>query len=249
MDDLREILKKVSELMAGREVTTVDEIKRNAYRAMLSHFLSRHVSRDRMENLVSEVVESLCEVPASINSLHYSEKLEIENVAFRHIHTCKPTEEDLENAYEEYLKSRKLIDSIEIMMEVTDVFFNGYAIEDGLIRVYSKGKYKYGAFYSLIDDVGEDLEIHERVATSFDGEYVVVVPTENELTRFLRFFSRYSERVKKAGFKIWVVNVEERTIDPFIGYPRDFLLLKGFKNPRVATQINSLWRVQVEEMD
>ncbi|AIY89446.1 DUF6834 family protein [Geoglobus acetivorans] len=249
MDDLREILKKVSELMAGREVTTVEEIKRNAYRAVLSHFLSRHVDRARMEHLVSEVVESLCEVPASINSLHYSEELKVEGVTFRHIHTCKPTEENLENAYSEYLVSKKLIDSIEVMREVTDVFFKGYEIDDGLIRVYSKGKYKYGVFYSLIDDVGEDLEIHERVAASFGGEYVVVVPTENELTRFLRFFSRYSERVKKAGFKVWVVNVEERTIDPFIGYPKDFLLLKGFKNPRVATQINSLWRVQVEEID
>lgn len=249
MNEFQNVLRKVSELMAGNDVVTVEEIKRNTYRALLSVFLSNHVDCGRVENLVSQVVESFCDEPASISSLYYSEELKAGDLTFRHLHTCSPSKENLEDAYERYIKSKKFLDSLEIMEEVTDKFFNGYGVESGLIRIYTKGKYRYGVYYSIIEDVGEDIEIHEKVSESFDGEYVVVVPTEDEITKFLKFFTNYSERVKKAGFKMWVVNVKEKTIDPFIGYPKDFTLLKGFKNPRIASQINSLWRVHVESID
>ncbi|WP_457591266.1 DUF6834 family protein [Geoglobus sp.] len=247
MDDIREVVKLVSERLAEKEVTTVEEIKRTALRAMLQHFGARPVSN--AEEIVSAVVDSLCNEPLSLHSLHYSEELKIEDLTFRHIHTCKPTKEMVEAAYDEFLNSKRLLESIPVMKEVTDRFFSGYSAEDGLLRVYSKGKNRYGVYYSLIDDVGEDIDTHIHIAKEFDGEYVVIVPTEDEITHFLRFFARHSEKVKNAGFKIWVVNVKEKTIDPFIGYPKDFLLLKGFKNPKIATQINSLWRVHVNELD
>ncbi|WP_456368565.1 DUF6834 family protein [Geoglobus sp.] len=247
MDDIREVVRLVSEKLAGKDVTTEDEIRRVALRAMLQHFGARHVSN--VEEVISAVVESLCDEPVSLHSLHYSEELKIDDLTFRHIHTCKPTRDQVEEAYDEFVASRKLLDSIPVMKEVTDRFFSGYEVKDGLIRVYSKGKNRYGVYYSTIDDVGEDIDTHVNVAGEFDGEYVVVVPTEDEVTHFLKFFARHSEKVKNAGFKIWVVNTKEKTIDPFIGYPKDFLLLKGFKNPKIATQINSLWRVHVENLD
>lgn len=247
MDDIREVVRIVSERLASKEVTTEEEIRRTALRAMLQHFGAKSVSN--VDEILSAVVESLCDEPLSLHSLHYSEVMRIEDLTFRHIHTCKPTKEQIESAYDELVNSRRLLESIPVMREVTDRFFSGYTAEGGLLRIYSKGKNRYGVYYSLIDDVGEDIDIHESVAREFDGEYVVVVPTEEEITHFLRFFARHSEKVKNAGFKIWVVNVKEKTIDPFIGYPKDFLLLKGFKNPRIATQINSLWRVHVDRLD
>ena len=248
MDDVAKIVKLVSERMSDREVTSEEEIKRNAMRCMLKYFGTRSVGFDYSE-MLSSVVESLCSEPLSIHSLHYSEELEIESVKFRHTHTCKLTKDKFESAYDEYVKSKRLIDSFETMIEVTDRFFEGYRVKDGLIREYRKDKYKYGIYYSLIDDVAEDIETHKGIAERFDGEYVIVVLTEKEITNFLRFFVRHSEDVKRSGFKIWVVNAKEKSIDPFIGYPKDFRLINKFKNPKLATIINSLWRVKVEELE
>ena len=247
MDELRNVIRGVSERLRDREVVTEEEIRRITLRVMLEQFGSERV--DDISNILSLVVESLCNEPVSIESLHYSERLSIEGVIFRHLHTCTPTKEKLSHAYQEWLKSKKFLDSVDVMKEVTDRFFSKYRVDDGLIRIYRKNRYRYGVFYSIIDDVSQDLPIHERIAKNFNGEYVVVVPTEERLESFIKFFRLNSERVKKAGLKIWVVNVEGRTIDPFIGYPKDFTLLKGFKNPKIASQINSLWRSSIEEID
>lgn len=248
MEDLGELIRIVSERMSGKEVTSEEEIRRTALRSMLQYFGVKSVGYDYNRTL-NRIVESLCEEPVSIHSLHYSDVLEIDGVKFRHIHTCKPTKESLESAYEELVKSASFLNSLDVMKEVTDKFFKDYSVEEGLIRLYASGKFRYGIYYSIIDDVGEDIEIHKDIAKSFNGEYVVVVPTEKELTPFLRFFARHSEDVKMAGFKIWVVDPNRKSIDPFIGYPKDFRLIGRFKNPKVATIVNSLWRVKVEELD
>uniref|UniRef100_A0A7C3UEI1 Uncharacterized protein n=1 Tax=Geoglobus ahangari TaxID=113653 RepID=A0A7C3UEI1_9EURY len=245
---LGELIRIVSERLSGKEVTSEEEIKRIALRSMLQYFGAKSAGFDHNQ-LLNQIVESLCDEPISIHSLHYSEVIEIGEMKFRHIHTCKPTKESLELAYNELKKSASFLDSLNVMKDVTDNFFKGYTTEDGLIKLYTHEKYKYGVYYSIIDDVGEDIKIHKDIAKNFDGEYVIVVPTEEELTPFLRFFARYSEDVKMAGFKIWVVDPIKRSIDPFIGYPKDFRLISRFKNPKLATIINSLWRVKVENID
>ena len=245
---LGELIKIVSERMSGKEVTSEEEIKRIALRSMLQYFGVKSAGYD-YNQLLDQIVESLCDEPVSIHSLHYSEVIEIEGMRFRHIHTCKPTKESLELAYDELEKSASFLNSLNVMKEVTDNFFKGYVTEDGLIKLYTHEKFKYGVYYSIIEDVGEDIEIHKDIAKNFDGEYVIVVPTEKELAPFLRFFARHSEDVKMAGFKIWVVDPKKKSIDPFIGYPKDFRLIGRFKNPKLATIVNSLWRVKVEKLD
>ncbi len=247
MDMLREAIKLVSHELSEREVVTVEEIKRIATTILLNFYHS-DPSAD-YEKIVDEIIESLCDEPTTINSLHFSEKLNIQNVEFRHIHTCAPTRELIGEAYDEYIKSKKILDSIDKMKEITDRFFTGYEVRDGLVRIYTKKRFRYGVFYSIIDDVERFLNVHERFAKNFEGEYVIVVPTENEITPFLRFFRNNSEKVKEADFRIWVANVDQMSIDPFIGYPKDFTLLKGFRNPKVASQINSLWREKIDKID
>ncbi len=247
MEILGQAIKRVSHELSGREIVTVEEIRRVTYTIMLE--FHTHGSGIDYEMIVDGVIESMCDEPATINSLNFSERLELDDIEFRHTHSCTPTKELVGEAYREYLKSKRLFDSLDRMREITDTFFAGYSIEDGLVRIYTKKKFRYGIFYSIIDDVERFISIHESFSRSFDGEYVVVALTEKELSPFLRFFRRNSERVKDAGFKIWVANVDQMSIDPFIGYPRDFTLLKGFRNPKVASQINSLWRDKVDQID
>lgn len=243
-----EIIAKLSEILRERVVVSEEEIERLIYRVCLS-LLKDKATGFADDKLFEDVKNSFLREPITINSLHYSERLEIADAVFYHIHTCRPTREQLEHAYEEMLKSRRYFDQIDIMKRILDDFFSGYSVRDGIVREYTKGKYKYGVLFSLIEDVDEDLQHHVEFAKRYPGEYVVIVPTENTPHPFIKFFKRHSEDVKKAGFKIWVVDTQRESVDPFIGYPKDFTLLRKFKNPKLATNIASLWRVNVEKID
>ncbi|MET1123952.1 MAG: hypothetical protein ABWW66_01650 [Archaeoglobaceae archaeon] len=241
-----EIVEMVSRSLVGRKAVTKEELIRRIIRASLD------VLREDLKNLSYEKIEelalSLLDEPLSVKSLHFPEELEIGGVKFYHPHTEDPTAKDIETAYEEFLRSKKFLESLEAMRDVMDDFFDGYSGTGEFFRVY-EGRKRYGVFFTTIDDADEDADVHAGIARSFEGEYVLCVPTEDEITPFLRFFRRHSEDFKRSGVKVWVVNVEDMCVDPFIGYPRDLSLIRRFRNPRVATLVNSLWRVHVDSLD
>ncbi len=243
------VIKEVSEMLKDKKVVTEEEIRRFAVRGALRVFGESLV--DVGDDVIDEVVESLTDVPLTLNSLHYSEKVSIDGIDFYHIHTHCPSKEEFEEAYARFVEIRAFMRDLESMKRVTDSFFEGYLSKGSFMKEYRKDKFTYFVFYTTVREIEDDLEVHKELASrlSEKGEYVAVVPTEKELNEFLRFFRRYSEDVKKAGLKIWVVNAEKETMDPFIGYPKDFRLISRFKNPKVATLVNSLWRPVVDEID
>ncbi len=240
------IVEELSRMLAGRKVVTEEEVRRKAIRCALKVLGPKLADADN--TLIEDVTCSLIDCPISLKSLHFSERVKIGDVFFYHLHTEKPEKGDFELAYEEHFKSRRYLESLEAMIETTDRFFEGHSVNGKHLRNYSRDK-TYNVFYSTIDDVFEDVEYHLSMTSKVEGEYVVVVPTEKELNPFLKFFKRYSEDAKRNDLKIWVVNPGAKTIDPFIGYPKDFKLLKGFKNPKAAAMVSSYWRVDVRELD
>ena len=242
-----EVVEELSRMLAGRTVVSGEEVRRMAIRASLKVLGLKLV--DVGDDFINEVACSLIECPITLRSLHFSEEVKVGDATFYHLHTRKPTREDFEVAYREFEKSKSYLEGLSTMVEITDRFFADYEARGKFMRLYERDRYRYAVFYSVIDDVYEDIDVHTSLASSFNGEYIVVVPTESSVEPFLKFFKHRSEDVKKANLKIWVANTSEKSIDPFIGYPRDFKLLKGFKNPKAASIINSLWRVNVTELD
>ncbi len=241
------IIEELSKMLSNRRLVSREEVTRNAIRAALKVLQSDLVNVN--SDLIEEATCSLIECPLSLKSMHFSDEVKVGDYTFYYPHIQKPSEEDFDLAYFELLKSKRYLDSFDDMVEVTDNFFDGYNAKGKYFRIYEKNNFRYGIFYSLIDDVYEDINTHISVARNFDGEYVIVVLTESRIEPFLKFFKNKSEDVKRAKIKIWVVNTEAKTIDPFIGYPRDLKLIKGFKNPKVASIVNSLWRVDVVDLD
>ncbi|RLI76298.1 hypothetical protein DRP04_12775 [Archaeoglobales archaeon] len=242
------VIEELSKMLSDKKVVSAEELGRKAIRAILRTLKDK--AADVNDGLIRDVVYSFIECPLSLKSLHFSEEVKIGDIKFYHLHTQKPEKEDFDEAYREYVISKSYLSKLEVMKDVTDRFFSEYNLEnDGILRIYSNNRYRYGVFYSRIEDVYEDVDHHIETSISFDGEYVVVVPTEDRVHPFIKFFRNHSEKVRRADMKIWVVNTESKTIDPFIGYPKDFLLLKGFKNPKIASLISSLWRVEVEDLD
>lgn len=234
-------------MLINREVVTCEEIERKAIRAILR---SKGVEAlDISEEVLQEIKSSYVECPISAHSFHYSEEVEIENVKFYHLHHSKPVREDFEKAHSEFLISRRFLEASGKMKSVADKFFKDYKVSKGLIREYSKNNQKFAVFFSLLQDISEDLQAHLDFASKYSGEYMIVVPTEKTPKEFIEFFNQHSSEIKSANIKIWVADVDKESIDPFIGYPKDLKLLKRFKNPKLATHIESLWRQKEERID
>uniref|UniRef100_A0A7C3RI27 Uncharacterized protein n=2 Tax=Archaeoglobus fulgidus TaxID=2234 RepID=A0A7C3RI27_ARCFL len=241
-----QIVEELSRMLAGRKVVTREEVRRRAIRCALKVLGLKLV--DAEPDLIDEVADSLIDCPITLKSLHFSDEVKIGDTSFYHPHTVKPEKDDFEEAYFEYRQSKRFLDVFDTMQEVADRFFEGYEAKGRYMRKYSKSG-DYYVFFSNIHDAFEDVDIHLKMAGEADGNYVIIVPTEGELDPFLKFFKRYSEDAKRAGLKIWVVNPDAKTVDPFIGYPKDFKLLKGFKNPKAASLVSTYWRVDVRELD
>lgn len=241
-----EVIEALSDMLSGRNVVSEEELKIKALRSALKT-LGFEMKKFSEEDL-KEVVCSFIETPISIRSAHFSEKISINGVNFYHPHTKRPDRRELEMAYAEYLKSRVFLNNLKRLMISADNFFNGYKREGYFLRFYSSES-RFAVFFSKIADLLEDVTVHLRLSSEFDGEYVVIVQTEEKLDDFIKFFKLHSETFKKFSAKIWVANPEKGSIDPFIGYPKDFKLLKRFKNPKIATQIEALWREKVDELD
>jgi len=236
---MREVVLRVAEKI-GRNVVTEEEVERVCRRVLLELNLCPH-------ELVDEVKRALLNEPVTLSTF-YSDRFEIGGVRYYAVHGVKIEKQEIEVAYREYAKSRRFLDSLELMERLADKFFYDYSLREGVVREYI-GRRKYGVFFTLIEDLFEDVRIHARFASRYNGEYVVVVPTEETPLPFIKFFKNYSELVNSYGIKVWVADVDRESLDPFIGYPRDLKLLSRFRNPELATKVASLWRVKVKEVD
>jgi len=242
-----EVIERLSEMLKGRKIVSKDELERHTLRALLEVVGLEIINIKR--EFVEEIVRSLIEYPITIKSPYYSEELKIEGITFYYPHTETPGDEDFKIAYTEYIKSKKLVGQLENLIQITDGFFQGYQNRGKIARLYTKNKFRYLVIYSIIDDLFNDFEVHKELKSNFSGEYVIVVPTEDDISKFYKFYKKRSEDAKRAEIKIWVANTIKNSINPFIGYPKDFKLIKGFENPKIATVIGSLWRVNVKDLD
>ncbi|MCS7144121.1 MAG: hypothetical protein NZ879_03765 [Archaeoglobaceae archaeon] len=240
-----EVIETLSEMLSGRVVVSEEELRRKALRAGIK---SLGIGMKKFgEGDLKEVVLSFIDCPLSVRSAYFSEKISLKGITFYHLHTVKPQPFDFEIAFSEYIKSKAFLDNLEKLMIATDKFFEGYAKEGHFLRIYSS-KSKFAVFFTTISDLREDAEIHLKLASNFEGEYVAIVQTEEKPTEFVEFFRLHSENFKRANAKVWVAD-PAGVVDPFIGYPKDPKLIKRFRNPKLASRINSLWREKVEELD
>jgi hypothetical protein len=249
-DILPEVLAELSKLL-DNEIVTEKEVEVKLRRALLrlTSFNLNFSSKFDFHSILERVKESLFKIPHSISSPHFPERLELDTLTFFYEHTCKPDEKKVEVALDNYRKAEKFLSVLPKLKEITDEFFKGYKLREGIVRRYSKGKYTSWVFYSTLDDLFEDLPHHLKLAETLNASYAVVVPVEKSPKNFINFYRRYSEEVKKAGLRIWVANPKNLTIDPLIGYPKDLRLLRNFRNPRVASMISSIWRAEIREID
>jgi len=73
------------------------------------------------------------------------------------------------------------------------------------------------------------------------SDYIILVASSETLEPFMQFFQENGLAAEDKGLKIWIMNLEKGTIDPFIGYTTDLDIYNQFDNPRLAEMVRSNW--------
>jgi hypothetical protein len=73
------------------------------------------------------------------------------------------------------------------------------------------------------------------------SDYIILVASSETVEPFVQFFQENGLAAEDKGLKIWIMNLEKGTIDPFIGYTTDLDIYNQFDNPRLAEMVRSNW--------
>lgn len=162
---------------------------------------------------------------------------------FHFIHTEKYGKQDFDNAYR---KLQASIPELKIVLRqnlvdlLTD-FMNeaGYKSTAGTSQVLSfeASDRKADCFiYTSVRSVNLDDCRNEP-----ELDCIILVPSAENLEPFMQFFREKGAAAEEAGIQVWVANLEQGSIDPFIGYTTDLDIYRQFKNPRLGEMVRSTW--------
>lgn len=175
---------------------------------------------------------------------------------FHFLHTQRYSKQDFDNAYRKFLTSlpelksmlrQSLIDLLtEFMQNAGYHLVEEKPVERGshYLRFEANGRKVNALVFTSIKslDMSKLRKEAERGTGSGDrADSVVLVPSSESLEPFVQFFRLKGADVEEAGVQVWVANVEQGTIDPFIGYTTDMDIYEQFKNPRLAEMVRSNW--------
>jgi len=73
-------------------------------------------------------------------------------------------------------------------------------------------------------------------------EQVIVVPSEKTPAPFINFLREAENKVKAKNLLVWVVDPENRSINPFMGTPNDPQIWQHFTDPQHFIQAQQIWR-------
>lgn len=173
---------------------------------------------------------------------------QIQGRIFHFLHTQRYSKQDFDNAYRKFLVSLPELKSM-LRRSLTDLLkeFMGNA-GYGLVREDSHGL-RFEAdgrkVNVLVSTSINSLDLNKLIKEAGDeADLVILVPSSESLEPFVQFFREKGANVEDAKVQIWVANMEQGTIDPFIGYTTDLDIYEQFKNPRLAEMVRSNWGIK-----
>lgn len=163
---------------------------------------------------------------------------------FHFLHTQSYSKQDFDNAYRKFLMACPELKSI-LRQNLFDILVDFMTNADYKIVKSSPNKVKFEA---------GDRKINAQIFTSIKSvnlgkfkpnageDCVILVPSSESLEPFINFYREQADDVEATRIQIWVANMEQGAIDPFIGYTTDMDIYKQFKNPHLAQMVRSHWK-------
>ena len=163
---------------------------------------------------------------------------------FHFLHTQSYSKQDFDNAYRKFLITLPELKSI-LNQNLADLLAEFMADADYKLIKRSPSELEFEA---------ADRKINARIFTSIrsveigkcksdaEEDCVILVPNSESLEPFVKFYRDQADMVEAAKMQIWIANMEQGSIDPFIGYTTDMDIYNRFKNPRLAQMVRSHWK-------
>ena len=162
---------------------------------------------------------------------------------FHFVHTEKYGKEDFDNAYRKFQASipelRNILrqNMVDILTELmTEAGYGVIDVSSQTIRFEAPERRADCIVYTSVGSVNLDDCRRDPKA-----DCIILVPSGDNLEPFMKFFREKGAASEEARIQIWVVNLEQGAIDPFIGYTTDLDIYRQFKNPRLAEMVRSTW--------
>ncbi len=241
----------LSDLLTEKEIIARYELLQRVYDYVRRADLSPEDREELKETLGKKNVASgvffnlLSGEPIFINLPKLDSVMKINDRMFHFVHTGNYTDPDFALAFKRYQDSGEEIDELA-RLNLRDLLVEfmagaGYTPADGPSGRLAFGGPEGNRLDFWIFPSIEEVELVEGMEGS-----VVIVPHAESPGPFIAFFRERGKEAELAEIKIWVANMEQGTIDPFIGYPRDLAIYKQFNNPRMAMMVKTNWGRRME---
>lgn len=241
----------LSDLLAEKEIIARYELLQRVYDCVRKADLSaeekeklkktlgkKHVASGIFFNLLSgeQIFVKLPKLDSVMN---------INDRMFHFVHTGNYTDPDFEKAYKKFQDSEKEVERL-VRLNLKDLLVEFMEGAEYRLADESSGKLAFAGpddrrldfrIFSSIQDV--------ELVEGMEGS-VVIVPHAESPGPFIAFFREKGKEADLAEIKVWVANMEQGTIDPFIGYPKDLAIYKQFNNPRMAMMVKTNWGRRME---
>jgi len=162
---------------------------------------------------------------------------------FHFVHTEKYGKEDFDNVYRKFQASipelRTILrqNMVDILTELmTEAGYGVIDVSYRTIRFEAPERRANCIVYTSVGSINLD-----DCRKDSKADCIILVPNGDNLEQFMKFFREKGAACEEARIQIWVVNLEQGAIDPFIGYTTDLDIYRQFKNPRLAEMVRSTW--------
>ncbi|MFB3766378.1 MAG: hypothetical protein ACE14P_14185 [Methanotrichaceae archaeon] len=249
MNGIEKIKSSLRELLKDREIIARCELLNRIYDFVRNAKLTPE-EKDELQRIVGKEIapgifaSMMSDSPIFFDLPRLDTYTQMNGRIFHFLHTQSYSKQDFDNACRKFLLSlpelrsilrRNLFDLLADFMDGADYKL----IERSPSGIkFEAGDRKINAFiFTSIKSV--DLR---KCKSDAGDDCVILVPSSESLEPFVKFYREQSNDVEASKIQIWIANMEQGTIDPFIGYTTDMDIYKQFKNPRLAEMVRSHWK-------
>lgn len=231
-------------MLREREIIARCELLNRTYDLVRSAHLSPS-EKEELQKLVGKKIESgvfsniLSGTPIFFDLPKLDAYTLLNGRIFHFIHTQKYGKQDFEKAFSRFQASMPELRTM-LRQNMADLLAGlmidaGYSLVDGASRrlgFEASGRKADCIIYTSIRSINLD-----------ESDCILLVPSDENLDPFMQFFREKGAAAEESGLQIWVANLEQGSIDPFIGYTTDMDIYKQFRNPRLAQMVRSTWGI------
>ncbi len=250
MDGIDKIRSSLKELLKDKEIIARCELLNRTYDFVRNAKLTSEEKEELQKMVGSEIASGIFASMMSGSPIFFDlPRVDtctlINGRIFHFLHTKSYSKQDFDNAYRKFLAALPELKSI-LQQNLMSLLIDFMAGADYMLVKTGANEARFEA---------GDRKINAQVFTSIelvdlgkcrhdkeDCDCVILVPSSESLEPFVHLYREKSDAFEAEKIQIWIANMEQGAVDPFIGYTTDMDIYNQFKNPRLAQMVRSHWK-------